>query len=224
LTVSDAFPAASDTASRPRFRKTKRALVCFLLLAALAAAVWFTRVPLLRGAAELWIVSDVVGPADAVVIFGGGLEVRPFAAAEYYKNGLTKKILVANVGLDKAEMLGVLPSHTALNRSVLLKLGVPETAIEIFGPGMSNTYQEAVALREWALRTHARSVIVPTQAFSSRRVRWMVERELSGTGLQVKVIALDDTEYGLSDWWKDDKAIIEFQNEVIKYVFYRFKY
>ena len=74
------------------------------------------------------------------------------------------------------------------------------------------------------MRTHARSVIVPTQAFSSRRVRWMVERELTGTGIQVRVIALDNTEYGLSDWWKDDKAIIEFQNEVIKYVYYRFKY
>ena len=71
--MSDGFPAASDTASRPRFRRTKRALVSFLLLAALAAAVWFNRVPLLRGAAELWIVSDPVGPADAIVILGGGL-------------------------------------------------------------------------------------------------------------------------------------------------------
>jgi uncharacterized SAM-binding protein YcdF (DUF218 family) len=197
--------------------------VRFLLLAALAAAVWFNRVPLLRGAAELWIVSDPVGPADAIVVLGGGLDVRPFAAAEYYQQGLATKILVSNVGIDRLVTLGVLPSHTDLNRIVLIKLGVPEAAIEIFGTRLSNTQEEAVALREWAVRTHARSVIVPTEAFSSRRVRWMVERELAGTGTHVQ-IALDDFGYGVSDGWKDDKAIIGFQNEIIKYLYYRFKY
>ena len=131
---------------------------------------------------------------------------------------------MSNVRLDKAETLGGLPSHTAMNRSVLLKLGVPDAAIETFGSELSNTYQEAVALREWAVRTHARSVIVPTQDFSSRRVRWVVKHELAGTAIEVQVPALDDPEYSLSDWWKNEKAIIEFQNEVIKYVYYRFKY
>ena len=68
-----------------------------------------------------------------MVVFGGGLGVRPFAAAEYYQQGLAKKILVSNVRLDQAEALGFLPSHTDLNRMVLIKLGVPEAAIEIFG-------------------------------------------------------------------------------------------
>lgn len=212
------------TYAAPHFRAAKRTVVAFLLVAAVCASVWYSRAPLLHGAAELWIVSDPVGPADAVAIFGGGLGVRPFAAAEYYKKGLTKIILVSNVGLDKAEMLGVVPSHSALNRSVLLKLGVPETAIESFGSGLSSTYQEAIALREWAVRTHARSVIVPTQEFSSRRVRWIVKRELAGTGTEVQVAALDNPEYTLSNWWRSEKAIVEFQNEVIKYVYYRFKY
>jgi uncharacterized SAM-binding protein YcdF (DUF218 family) len=212
------------THAAPRFRAAKRALATLLLFAAVCAAIWLGRDQLLRAAAERWIVSDPIGPADAVVIFGGGLDVRPFAAAEYYKNGLTQKILVSNVRPHKAEMLFDEASHTAWNRRVLLKLGVPETAIEIFGSNLSNTYQEAVALREWAVRTHAHSVIVPIEAFSSRRVRWVVERELAGTGVLVKVPALDDPEYSLSDWWKDEKGIVEFQNEVIKYLYYRFKY
>ena len=207
-----------------RSRVPKRALVTLLLLASVCASVWYSRATLLRGAAELWVVSDPLVQTDAVAIFGGGLGVRPFAAADYYKEGLTKKILVSDVRLDTAKMLGVLPSDVALTRSVLIKLGVPETAIEVFGNGLSNTYQEAVALREWAVRTQARSVVVPTQAFSSRRVRWVLEHAFTGTGIQVKVVALDNPEYSLSDWWKDEKAVIEFQNEVIKYVYYRFKY
>ena len=212
------------TYAASRFRVAKRALVALLLLVTVCASAWYCRATLLRGAAELWVVSDPVGQADAVAIFGGGLGVRPFAAAEYYKKGLTQKILVSNVRPDKVEMLGILPSDAAVTRSVLLKLGVPETAIEIFGTELSNTYQEAVALREWAVRTHARSVIVPTQAFSSRRVRWVVERELAGIGVQVQVSALDNSDYSPSDWWKDEKGVVEFQNEVLKYVYYRFKY
>ena len=79
------------TYAAPRFRAAKHALAALLLLAAVCAAVWFSRETLLRGAAELWIVSDTVGPADAVVIFGGGLAARPFAAAEYYRRGLNQE-------------------------------------------------------------------------------------------------------------------------------------
>jgi uncharacterized SAM-binding protein YcdF (DUF218 family) len=215
--VQSAIYAAS------RFRAAKRSFFALLLLAAVCGSVWYSRAKLLQDAAELWIVSDPVGPADAAVILGGGTDTRPFAVAEYYKNGLTKKILLSNVRPGKAEMLFD-SSHTTWNRNVLLKLGVPETAIEIFGSELSNTYQEAAALREWAVRTHARSVIVPTEAFSSRRVRWVVEHELAGTGVQVQVPALDDIDYSPSDWWKDEKGVVAFQNEVIKYVYYRLKY
>ena len=105
-----------------------------------------------------------------------------------------KKVLVSNVHVSAATS-GILPSETALNRSVLVKLGVPEEAIELFGTGLSSTYEEAVALRAWSLRTHARSLIVPTEYFASRRVQWVMERELTGTGTQVQVPALDDPEY-----------------------------
>jgi uncharacterized SAM-binding protein YcdF (DUF218 family) len=205
-------------------RAAKRASVILLLLAAVCASVWYGRATLLRDTAELWIVSDPVGPADAAVIFGGALDVRPFATAEYYKDGLIKKILVSNVRSNKAERLFGEASNTARISSVLLKLGVPETAIEILGSELSNTYQEAVALREWAVRTHARSVIVPTESFSSRRVRWVVERELAGTGTRVQVPALDNPDYNPSNWWNDEKGVVEFQNEVIKYGYYRLKY
>jgi uncharacterized SAM-binding protein YcdF (DUF218 family) len=214
-----------DTFAVSRFRAAKRVLVVFLLLVVACASIWYSRATILRGAAELWIISEPVTPADAIAIFGGGLGVRSYAAAEYYKRGLAQKILISNVRPDRAEMLGVLPSVAASTRSALVNLGVPETAIETFGSNLSNTHDEAVALREWVARAHARGgVIVPTQAFSTRRVRWTVQHEFAGTGIQVQVPPIDNTQYGLSEWWRDEKAIIEFQNEVLKYIYYRLKY
>jgi uncharacterized SAM-binding protein YcdF (DUF218 family) len=193
------------------------------LTAALGAAAWFGREPLLRSAADLWIVSDQVAHADAVAVFGGGLEYRPFAAAEYYRRGLVRKVLLSNIGSGPAERLGVLESHAEHNRKVLLKLGVPETDIETFGSALSNTYEEALALRDWAARAGARSIIVPTEIFSARRVRWTLHRVFTEGGI-IRVAALDPLEYRRDDWWKNERGLIAFQNEIIKYVYYRFKY
>ena len=69
--------------------------------------MWFAPAVVLRAAASWWIVSDPVEASDAVAVFGGGLESRPFAAASYYKQGLVKRVVLSDVGLDKAERLGV---------------------------------------------------------------------------------------------------------------------
>jgi hypothetical protein len=61
--------------------------VCIALVATFIAVAWFGREFWLREAAELWIVSAEIGPADAVAVLGGALSVRPMAAADYYHRG-----------------------------------------------------------------------------------------------------------------------------------------
>jgi uncharacterized SAM-binding protein YcdF (DUF218 family) len=222
----DRMTASTDIARRHRLPRLTigRALLGILaLMMALGAAGWYARAPVLRTAADLWIVSDPVGPADAVAVFGGGIEDRPFAAAEYYHRGLVKKVLVSNVRESPTAVLGVLLPHAAANRAVLLKLGVPEEAIETFGTDLSNTHQEALALRNWAVRTGAHSIIVPTDIFAARRLRWTLH-SVFGDAIVIRVPALDPPEYRDNNWWHDEKGVVAFQNEVLKYVYYRWKY
>ena len=178
---------------------------------------------MLREAAALWIVSDQPAPADAAAVFGGGLEYRPFAAAEYYRRGLVAKILVSNIGASPAERLGVLQSHVKGNVEVLRKLGVPAAAIETFGSNLKDTYAEAEALHDWALRTGARKILVPTDIFAARRLRWILHH-VFGDGAVTLVPAVDVPDYTRDDWWKNENGVVTFQNEVIKYVYYRLKY
>ena len=42
--------------------------------------------------------SDRLDAADAIVVLGGGLDVRPAAAAELYRRGISKRIIVADGG------------------------------------------------------------------------------------------------------------------------------
>lgn len=213
----------AGAAHRHGTRWWRPGLATLAVIVVLGAAAWLGRDTLLRSAADLWIVSDQPAAADAVAVFGGGLEDRPFAAAAYFREGWAKKIVLANIRSSPAERLGVLKAHVDANREVLVKLGVPASAIESFGTDVSNTYEEALALRQWVVHSGAHSVIVPTEIFSARRVRWMLQRVFAGEAT-ILVLALDPLGYRRDNWWKSEGGVIGFQNEVVKYLYYRLKY
>jgi uncharacterized SAM-binding protein YcdF (DUF218 family) len=218
---------SSDAISTARARRTKSVRVGIVLLATAIVALvagWLARDEILRGMAQAWMVSDPVAPADAVAVLGGGLETRPFAAADLYKRGIAKRIVLAGVRLSPTERLAILPSHVELNRTVLLKLGVPPEAIETFGSDVSNTFEEARALVQWSKANGVKDIIVPTEIFSSRRVHWILNKEAAATGVRVHVLALAPLEYRVDDWWRHAEGVVTFQNEIIKYVYYRTRY
>jgi uncharacterized SAM-binding protein YcdF (DUF218 family) len=194
------------------------------VLAIVAAGGWLMRERVLLGAAELWIVSDPVSRANAIVVLGGGLEIRPFVAAELWRKGLADKILISQGSEERAVSIGAIPSHSEQNREVLLKLGVPAGVIEKFGTASRNTRDEALALRKWAELNRPSGFIIPSEIFSARRVRWIFRHEFSGTGVIIEVPSFESPEYTRWDWWKTERGVIAFQNEFMKYIYYRWKY
>jgi uncharacterized SAM-binding protein YcdF (DUF218 family) len=207
--------------------RLRRYLVFALLLTALGTGAWLERVALLRGAADFWVVSDPISPADAVVVLGGGIDDRTFVAADLYAKGLVHKILLSRVEERRSVNIGAVEGHTELNLRVLRKLGVPDGAIELFGNGNKNTRDEAVALKSWTERHAASAFIVPAEAFFARRVRWIFQREFSGTAVRIEVPSFDPPSgygYSRAEWWKTEQGVITFQNEVLKYFYYRLKY
>ena len=207
-----------------RWRFMSRLATAILLLAVLVAGVWFERAPLLRGAADLWIVSDPVTRSDVVAVLGGQIEVRPFAAAELYQKGLVTKILVSQVAEARSANIGAISGHSEANRLLLLKLGVPDTAIEMFGQANRSTKDEASALRNWADQHHVSRITIPTEIFAARRVRWIFNREFAGSSVQFEVPSFEPREYTRAEWWKTEAGMNAFQNEIMKYLYYRLKY
>jgi uncharacterized SAM-binding protein YcdF (DUF218 family) len=194
------------------------ALACFVICG------WLGRETLLRGAASLWIVSDPVTRADAIVVLGGNFQNRPLIAADLYRRGLADKVLVSQTDDLKRVARGTSPSDTEMNRNALLELGVPPTAIENFGAANRNTRDEAIALREWAKQNAASVFIIPSEIFSARRVRWIFDREFSGSAVTIEVPSFEQPGYTRSEWWKTEYGVTTFQNELLKYVYYRLKY
>jgi uncharacterized SAM-binding protein YcdF (DUF218 family) len=202
----------------------RRYCAIMLALAALIAGAWIEREAALQGAANLWILSDPMIPGDAAVVLGGGIDVRPYIAADLYAKGLVKKILISKVEEGPALGIGVLAGHTELNRKALSLLGVPESAIETFGNANRNTWEEALALKEWADRNAPSVLIIPTEAFAARRVRWTFRRRFAGTSVRLVVPSVDPPYYNHTIWWKSEGGVIAFQNELLKYLYYRLNY
>jgi uncharacterized SAM-binding protein YcdF (DUF218 family) len=129
-----------------------------------------------------------------------------------------------NARPSAAVQLGLVPSEAELSRNLLLKKGVPVWAISVTSVVVTNSYDEAIALRNWAKANHAGKVIIDTDVFHTRRVRWLYGKELKGTGIQVEIDAVPVMDYTPDDWWRHEQGIIVFQNEILKYAYYRLKY
>jgi hypothetical protein len=134
-------------------------------------------------------------------------------------------VLLSEVDEGPSVGIGVLPRHSESNRQVLIRLGVPESAIETFGTANKNTWEEAVTLKDWTYRNGVSVLIIPTEVFSARRVRWTLHREFEGTAVRIQVPSFDPSKhYTRAEWWRTEAGVIAFQNEVLKYLYYRLKY
>jgi uncharacterized SAM-binding protein YcdF (DUF218 family) len=206
-------------------RRWLRWLACLLAaLGALVVAGYVFRAPLLSGLARAWVVNEPAARADAIVILGGGVENRPFAAAKLFHDGVAPKVLYMDVKLGPAEELGVVPTEAEQTRRILLGNNVPESALLAVGTNIASTYDESRAVRAWAKLTGATSIVITTDPFHTRRARWIFRHELRDTPVKIYVVAVDPVRYKIKDWWRNEEGLIQFQNEVIKSVYYWVKY
>ena len=202
----------------------RRCVVVLVVLLCFGAGCWLFRAPLLTAVAKAWIVSDPLEKADAIAVLGGGLETRPFEAARLYHFGFAPKILIMNQKTSPTTALGITLSEAELTRHLLIRQGVPDSNIVVVGNDIANTRDESLAVREWARSNGARTVIVATDPFHTRRARWVFRKQLKSIGVRVMMDAAASREYTEADWWQSESGVVAFQNEVLKFAYYLLKY
>lgn len=202
----------------------KRLALGGLVFCALILVVYLCRAPLLRGVARAWVVNDRLTRADVIVVLGGGPSTRPFTAAKLFHQGLAPLVLLTNPKPTGTTELGLAPTEANLERSILMKENVPAESIVIARRYVNSTYEEALAVRNWAATNNVRRIIIPTDSFHTRRAGWVFRKELKPLGIQVVVDAVPVREYSLTDWWQHEQGIVAFHDEILKYAYYRIEY
>ena len=214
-------------ANSPKPRHTLRNILAagavLLLLVILAFAF---RSQILTGIADYLIVSDKLQPADVIVLLNSEINTRPFRASALYQQGLAPVIVIARSESTPTVDLGLASNDTDISVAVMEKLGVPADKIVVlpFPGGVTSTFEEASAIRQYIVAYQTHSIILVASAFQSRRARWTFEKVLAGLPVTLEMVAVPYAGFDQTNWWKNETGLITLNNEYIKWFYYLFKY
>jgi uncharacterized SAM-binding protein YcdF (DUF218 family) len=168
---------------------------------------------------------DPLEHADAIFVFAGTRAERPLEAFDLWKEGYAPRVVVTRAVAEQAmsivERRGIrVESDIDLNRTVLLQLGMPRSALIIPDRIHDNTAEEAQTLRELVVRNGWHKVILVTSKYHLRRAWLASRRELRG--LNVRLIRRGSRYDAAtpSHWWQRRADIRFLLAEVPKLIAY----
>jgi uncharacterized SAM-binding protein YcdF (DUF218 family) len=162
--------------------------------------------------------------ADAIVLLTGEAETRAFAAAALWKAGWAPRILVTAVAVDPHSRHAPVPPEHKINLRVLRACGVPSEAVVLLDGRASSTYDEAVAVADYLGRTGTSRLLVVTNAYHTRRARWIFQRVLSGRARQITMVSVPGDSLPLTTWWQNETGFAVITGEYLKLWFYILRY
>ncbi|MFN2454912.1 MAG: YdcF family protein [Pyrinomonadaceae bacterium] len=181
-------------------------------------------------AAQALIVKTGPTHADALVVLGGAstyLE-RTAWAAKLFSEGRAPKVILTNDNLQSGWLDAQQRNPIFVERAAaeLQRRGVPAQSIEIIPQPISSTYEEAVQLRRYAETHKARSLLLITSAYHSRRALWTLRHVFQGTDTEIGV---DPVATGLqtpapASWWGHKSGWRWIPGEYLKLLYYRARY
>jgi uncharacterized SAM-binding protein YcdF (DUF218 family) len=168
---------------------------------------------------------DPLQRADAICVLAGTRMERPLEAADLYLQGWARHIVLTeetpDSGIVTLERRGFdFPSNAEIARDIMVRLGVPSTAIEILQEIHDSTAHEANSLRRIAVARGWKRIIVVTSKFHTRRGGFAIRRELKGSGTDV---IMRGSRYDSADpvhWWRTRAGVRNAINETQKLAAY----
>ncbi|MBI2956736.1 MAG: YdcF family protein [Acidobacteria bacterium] len=189
-------------------------VIVVALLVVVALIVYLLRAPLLRAAAEAWIVNEPPEKAQAIVVLGGdnirGDRLRHGVAL--YRAGWAPRLVLSGT-----------PFRTYFHESELMKreateLGVPAAHLILAPTDATSTLEEALALRPLLAQHNFRKLIVVTSNFHTRRSRQIFRAVYRPLGTRVIVSAAPDLAFEPERWWEQRSGRKYFLLELLKTV------
>lgn len=158
--------------------------------------------------------------SDILVVLAGDYS-RPSYAAELYAQGYAPDVWISrprrHSALVKLDGYGIrLPSEESINRQILVKRGVPDRRIHLYGRDANSTMDEAQALRG-EFPPAGKKILVVTSRFHARRSRMIFRRFLPEAN--VRVVAAPHGHAGRK-WWEDKELAQNAMLETFKTLYF----
>lgn len=186
---------------------TRLSVVLFVLLFFLL--LYLARHPLMRFAAEAWVVEDSLHNSDAILLLGDDnfYADRASRAAELFRQGLAPVVVASGRRLRPDFGLAEVMTHDLVER------GVPKDRVIPFPQNADDTIDEAQALAPFAVKKKWRNVIVVTSSYHTRRARY-VFRRVFPPSITILVASAHDGDFEPADWYEKRRSVKRFLLEI----------
>lgn len=204
-------------------------LFSFRLLRFVVPAV-FAWVFLAWAAAEALIVRASLAHADAIVVLSGSSAYveRTRRAAELFHEGRAPLVVLTNDNTRGSWSSAQQRNPYFVERATdkLVEGGVPAERIRIVPDLASGTHEEALIVKQYAVRQGMRSVLVVTSAYHSRRALRSLRQSFEGTGVTVglETTPINSPTPSPGFWWLRPEGWRTVGGEYLKLIYYWFKY
>jgi uncharacterized SAM-binding protein YcdF (DUF218 family) len=184
-------------------------LVALLVFVALCATVYFARHPIMRFAAESWVIDEPPAHADAIVVLGDDnfYADRATRAAELFRQDVAPVVVASGRRLRPNAGVSELIEHDLVER------GIPKEKILRLTQDADSTIEEAEVVEKLALGHHWKKVVIVTSNYHTRRARY-IYRKILPSGVAVSVASARDGDFDPEKWWEKRKSIKIFALEV----------
>ena len=179
--------------------------------------------PTLHGIASFLIIEDSLEPAAAIVVLGGQTPFRETEAARLFAQGWAPKLIVVPGALWEEQQalseLGIkIPDAWEISREVLLKKGVPSSAI-IISKGRAEGTLEELKLAFNTIGRGNKPVILVSSKFHTRRVRLTWGYVTHGESAAI-VRAAEGDPFDPARWWRERRFILSVVREYLGLINY----
>ncbi len=183
-------------------------LILLLFFVIFCAVLYLVRRPILRFAAEAWIVEDPLDNADALIVLGDDnfYADRATRGAQLFREGKAPVIVASGRRLRPNAGIAELMEHDLMER------GVPRDKIVRLADDADSTLEEARALARLVRERKWHNVIVVTSNYHTRRARYIFQRVFP-QGMVVHIASARDGDFDPEHWWEKRKSIKELTRE-----------
>jgi uncharacterized SAM-binding protein YcdF (DUF218 family) len=218
-------PPALTPAQKPVGRRGRR-LRRLLLVAFVVSLVllYVGRNRALPALARFLDVSESAQKTDYVMVLGGDVQSRPFAAAAFLHVGLARKALVDKIKADGDSLDGIVADEQKMIRAVLVAQGAAPDAVVMLNRECASTFDEACSLAEFLESEPQSTVTVMTSCYHTRRVRMIFCKILGERAARVRFMGAPTDGFNESNWWCFESGLLAYLNEYFKLAFYLVRY
>jgi uncharacterized SAM-binding protein YcdF (DUF218 family) len=185
-------------------------LIILVVVVVLCAIVYWARHPIMRFAAESWVIDEPAAHADALLLLGDDnfYADRATRAAEMIRHGVASVVVASGRRLRPSAGVAELQEHDLIER------GVPKDKIIRFPHDADSSLEEAVALARLCSERRFRNVIVVTSNYHARRARYIFAKVFP-PGIAVSVAGAHDGDFDPDHWWEKRKSQELFVHEIV---------